>query len=139
MNETVYSQIKLKAARKSLPFCDYYHVSLHSPNNLPDFTIPIDFIRLNNEQGISMDYKYNRIQRLGKSYDTDCYDYDSDTSFGYYRMRSDCVNDCYQDQLRKICKVNHRLFMSHALLRKDYLINGNNRLLSCYDTEYNQQ
>ena len=54
-------------------------------------------------------------------------------------MRSDCVNDCYQDKLRKLCKVDHGLFMSESLIRKEYLWNGYNRLISCYDEGYNRQ
>ena len=53
-------------------------------------------------------------------------------------MRSVCVNDCYQDKMRQICKVDHDIFMSNTLIRKDYLINGNNRLLSCYNQYFNQ-
>ena len=54
-------------------------------------------------------------------------------------MRSDCINDCYQEQLRKLCKVDHGFFMSHSLIRKEYLIDGNDRLLSCYDLKYNHE
>ena len=52
-------------------------------------------------------------------------------------MRSDCVNECYQDKMRQLCKVDRGLFMSNSLLRKDYLVDGNEKLLSCYDAEFN--
>ena len=69
-------------------------------------------------------YSENQIKRLGKGYDTDCHSYEFDNNFGYHRMRSDCLNDCYQDKLRQMCKVDRGLFMSNSLIRKDYLING---------------
>ena len=80
-----------------------------------------------------------RMQRLGKGNDTDCYDYELDNNFNYYRLRSDYINDFYQDKMRHICQVDRGLFMSHSLLRKDSLFTGNDRLISCYNTEYNQQ
>ena len=80
-----------------------------------------------------------RIQRLGEGFDTNCHSYESDNNFGYYRLRSDCVNDCYQDKLRKLCKVDRGLFMSESLIRKDYLVNGNDKMISCYDPGYNFQ
>ena len=53
-------------------------------------------------------------------------------------MRSDCVNDCYQDKIRHVCKIDRGILMSNSLIRKAYLVNGNDRLISCYDPEYNQ-
>ena len=41
--------------------------------------------------------------------------------------------------MRKICKIDRGLFMSESLIRKDYLLNGNNRLIPCYEPEYNFQ
>ena len=130
---------KSNEVRKSLPYNINYYVSIHSPNNLPDFIIPATFKQIDIRKEISIKYSENRIQRLGKGYDTDCYDYESDNSFGYYRMRSDCINDCYQKKRREICKVDRGLLMSHSLIRKDYLVNGNERLISCYDPEYNYE
>ena len=40
---------------------------------------------------------------------------------------------------RSALTVDHGLFMSESLIRKDYLLNGNNRLISCYEPEYNYQ
>ena len=54
-------------------------------------------------------------------------------------MRVDCVNDCYQDKIRRICKVDRGIFMSNFLIRKEYLVNGNDKIISCYDPEYNIQ
>ena len=77
-------------------------------------------------------YTEHKINRLGKSYDTDCYPYDLDTNFKYYRIRSDCVNDCYQDKIRKICNVDRNLFMNNILIRRDYITNRNDRfILGC--------
>ena len=50
-------------------------------------------------------------------------------------MRSDCINDCYQKKIREICKVDRGLFMSNSLIRKDYLVDGNDKMLSFYDQE----
>ena len=88
---------------------------------------------------IVIKYSEQRIQRQGQGFDTDCYSYDSDTNFGYYRMRSDCVNDCYQDKMRELCQVDQGLFMSYTLIRKDYIDNKIARLISCYESEYNRQ
>ena len=124
---------------KSMMAFSLFTISIHSPNHLPDYNVGQDFQQFNYLQIVTIKYSEQKIYRLGKGYDTDCYDYDSDTNFNYYRMRSDCVNDCYQDKMRELCKVDHGLFMSHALIRKEYLMNGNNRLISCYNKNYNRQ
>ena len=82
-------------------------------------------------------YTEYKIKRLGKGYDTDCYDYESDTNFNYYRIRSDCVNDCYQDKLREICNVDSNLFINNILIRRDYIKNWNERLILACDLGYN--
>ena len=74
---------------------------------------------------------------MGKGYDTDCHSYESETNFSYYRIRSDCINDCYQKAMRKICKVDGGLFISTSLIRKDFLVNGNDKMILCYDPAYN--
>ena len=106
-------------------------ISIHSGNHLPEFEINVAFREIDIMQEITIKYSEHRIHRLVKSYDTDCYHYELDNNFSYYRMRSDCVNDCYQDKMREICKVDHGIFMSHSLIRKEYLMNGNERLISC--------
>ena len=126
------------AANRTFPFDPVYFLAMHSPNHLPSFLLDIEFKRIDFKKYTTIKYSEQRIQRLGKGYDTDCHSYGSDTNYTYYRMRSDCVSDCYQDKLRQICKVDRGLLMSKYLIRKDNLIDGNDRLISCYDQEYNQ-
>ena len=83
-------------------------------------------------------YSELKIQRLGRGYDRDCHSYNMETNFDYYRMRSDCVNSCYQDQMRLICKVDSGYFMSYSLLREDYFVNASDKIISCYDQDYNK-
>ena len=128
-----------EAVLRSLPFNIIYYISFHSPNYLPDIEAQATFRQINMTEQNVMKYSEHRIHRLGKGYDTDCYDYESDNNFGYYRMRSDCINDCYQKSIKQTCKVDHGLFMSHSLIRKEYLIDGNERMLSCYDPAYNRE
>ena len=129
-------QVRWQEVFKSIPWNIYYFISINSPNYLPDFQTQT-FRKIDIREEINIRYSENRIQRLGKGYDTDCYDYDLDNRFGYYKMRSDCINDCYQKKMREICKVDRGLFMSFSLIRKDYLVNGNDKMLSCYDPAYN--
>ena len=79
---------------RSIPFAELYLISIHSPYKLPDFNYN-NFKFYNHETTTTIKYFEQRIKRLGKGYDTDCFSYDSDTNFNYYRMRSDCLNDCY--------------------------------------------
>ena len=129
----------LDAVYRSTPFNTRNYISILSPNYLPDFDFQTTFTEIYITDEINIKYCEHRIHRLGEGYDTDCYDYESDNRFGYNRMKSDCVSDCYQDKLRKLCKVDHGIFMSHSLIRKEYLIGGNERLLSCYDLKYNRE
>ena len=129
--------IKYMNPEKSFPFNVYYQISVHSPNHLPSYDLNVDFELIDFTQTTNIKYSENKIQRLGKGYDTDCHSYGSDTNFSYYRMRSDCISDCYQDEMRKICNVNSGLFMSYTLLRKEYIHDENDRLITCYDPAYN--
>ena len=52
-------------------------------------------------------------------------------------MRSDCLNDCYQDKLRKICKNDYGYFISKHLLKQVYFQSDRSKLKSCSDPEYN--
>ena len=120
------------AVEKSFPFSKYVHISIHSPNNLSDLDSSRGFNLIDIKQLTSLKYSEHRIQRLGKGYDTDCYSYDSDTNFSYYRMRSDCVNECYQDKMRKLCNVDRGILMSFSLIRREYFVNRSEKILSCY-------
>ena len=84
-------------------------------------------------------YSELRIKRSGNGWDTDCYSYNLDNNIGYYRMRSDCVNDCYQDKMREMCKVDRGLFMSSSLIRRDYLNKANDKMISCDYPGYNRE
>ena len=97
---TIKIVMKPVAVCKSIPWANNYFISMHSPNHLPDFAKTFKQIDIFEETTIK--YSENRIQRLGKGFDTDCYDYESDNKFGYYRMRSDCINHCYQNKMREI-------------------------------------
>ena len=124
---------------RSLPINLFYHISIHSPNHLPDFLPDMYFKRIDIRHVNTITYSEIQIQRLGEGYDTDCYSYKLDTNFNYYRIRVDCVNDCYQDKMRHLCKVDRGIFMSHSLIRKEYLVNVNDKIISCYDPDYNVQ
>ena len=128
-----------EASDKSFPSYTYYYISIHSPNHLPQFDLDVHFMRVNMNQTTSIKYSEQKILRLGKGYDTDCHSYDSETNYSYYRMRSDCVLDCYQDQMRQRCKFDKtNILVSRSLLREDYFVNGSKILISCYDPEYNR-
>ena len=129
-------RINLLFAAQSFPYRNNYQFSIHSPNNLPEYSLDVDFEHFDFTQTTTVKYYEYRVKRLGKGYDTDCYDYESENKFKYYRMRSDCVTECYQNKMRQLCKVEHGYFMSQSLLRIEYLDDRNDRLISCYDTEY---
>ena len=110
------------------------YISIHSPNQLPNLDFDV-FKEIDLTQVTTIKYSELRIKRLGKGYNTDCYSYDSEINFKYYRMRSDCVNDCYQDKMRHKCNTDRGFYMSNNLLRKDYLSKGNDKILSCNITK----
>ena len=56
----------------------------------------------------------------------------------FQTFHSDCVNDCYQDKMRHLCKSDRGFFISLSLLRKDQLLNKNQTLKSCYDPDFNK-
>ena len=124
---------------KSFPPEPNYFISIHSPNHQPQFLLGVSFMRININESNTIKYSQLEIQRLGKGYDTDCHSYNSETNYSYYRMRSDCINDCYQNRLRKICKVTSgNFFISSALLKEDYFVSENDKLISCYEQAYNR-
>ena len=131
-------QIDQYALIRSMPYFNLFYIAIHSSNHLADFDLDTEFKVIRYNKLITIKYSEQRIKRLGHDYDTDCYSYELNNNFGYYRMRSDCPNDCYQDKLRQLCKVEIGLFMSKFLIRKDYLSNENNRIISCSDPVYNQ-
>ena len=138
--EIINININNLVLQKSFPYeLYYYYIAIHSPNNLPDFHKGVTFKVIDTDKETTIKYSELRIKRLGKGWDTDCYNYKNDNNYSYYRMRSDCVNDCYQDKLRKICKVDRGLFISTSLIRKDYLRDGHNKIISCNDTIYNRE
>ena len=127
------------ALDRSFPYEQYYYyIAMHLQNNLPDFHQG-SFRKIETDKETTIKYSELRIKRLGKGWDTDCYSYDIENNHSYYRMRSDCINECYQDKMREICKVDRGLFMSASLIRRDYLINGNDKMISCYDPSYNEE
>ena len=132
-------KMNMGAVSRSTSFSQLNFISIHSPNLLPDFDFQTTFTEFDSTNEINIRYSEHRIQRLGNGFDTDCHSYESDNSFGYYRMRTDCLNDCYYNKTREICKVDRGLFRSNTLIRKEYLMNGNERLLSCYDPEYKHE
>ena len=107
----------------------------------PEFKINVAFKTIDIREENSIKYSEHRIQRLGNGYDTDCYSYETEHNFNYYRIRTDCVNDCYQSKMRQLCKIDRGLILSNYLLRKEYLANGNDRLSSCYEniSDFNKQ
>ena len=115
----------------------YYYFSIHSPNHLPVLDTNQEFLQVNIEDVTKIKYSELRIERLGKGYDTDCHSFESDTNFSYYRMGSDCLNDCYQDKLRKICKDESSCFMSNHLLKQGYFQTKSDKIKSYRDREYN--
>ena len=137
--DLIMIQMKQLAVAKSSPYINYYYISIHSPNRLPDWNTLVSFKFIKTDQLTFIKYSEQRIQRLGEGFDTDCYLYNSTTNSSHYRIRSDCVNICYQDKLRKLCKVDRGIFMSHSLIRKDYLVNGNDKLILCNKLQYNYQ
>ena len=96
--ETQIEMIKIKINTLSVWF--NYFLSIHSSKFLPDYVPDVKFKRISTNIETNIKYSEQRIKRLGKGYDTDCYDYESESNYNYYRMRSDCVNDCYQDKMR---------------------------------------
>ena len=120
-----------------MPYQRYFNIAIHSQNILPDYDMYSKYKEIDMETLTEIKYSEFRIKRLGKGYDTDCYSYESDTNYSYYRMRSDCVNDCYQDKMRRACKDNRGIFMSNSLIRKDFLLNEKQRMRKCNNPEIN--
>ena len=79
----------------------------------------MNFKKLKIYQDTTIKYSELRIKRLGKGWVTDCNPYYTENNYSYYR--SDCINDCYQDKMSDLCKVQSGLFMSTSLIRRDYL------------------
>ena len=127
------------AVSRSFPLHTYmfYYLSIHSPNHLPDLDGRQEFKMINIREVTTIKFSELRIERLGNGFDTDCYSFETENNYSYYRMRSDCLNDCYQDKLRDICKVESGYFMSNYLLKLDYITNPNDQLISCRDSDYN--
>ena len=131
-------KIKINSYAVSSIFEDIYYIAIHSTNKLPDFYAGVTFKKLNIKGETTIKYSEQKVKRLGKGYDTDCYPYSSENNVSYYRMRSDCVNDCFLGKMRKICKVDRGIFMSPILIRKDTLINGNDKMILCNVSSYYQ-
>ena len=131
--------IEMNLLKTSFPISTkYYYLSIHSPNHLPELDGEREFKLLKFKDVTTITFSQVKIQRLGEGYDTDCHSYELDKNFSYYRMRSDCVNDCYQDKMRQLCKSDRGFFMSLSLLRKDQLLNRNQILKSCFDPDFNK-
>ena len=120
-----------------ISYYPFYLVSIHSPNHLPDLDDKQEFKRVYLNHYTSIKYSEIRIQRLGEGYDTDCHSYESDSNYSYRRMRSDCVTNCYQDEIRKLCNVDSGYFMSQSPLKQNYFNNSHDKIRSCYEMEYN--
>ena len=52
--------------KSSMPLCDYYYISIHEPNHLPDFDVSVEFKRVSKKQSIKIVFSVIRIKRLGK-------------------------------------------------------------------------
>ena len=115
-----------------------YHLAIHSPNHLPHLDDNREFMTVKFNDQVIIKYIEYRIQMLENGHDTNCHSYESDTHYGYYRMSSDCVSDCYQITMRQLCKVNNGYFMSPFLLRKDYFMKRNDTFKYCQDPGYNK-
>ena len=116
---------------RSFPLYDnkWFFVSIHSSNYLPELNDNLNYKRVNPHTYTALKYSELGIQRLGEGYDTDCHSYESDTDFSYYRLRSDCIEDCYQN--KQNCKVTDGFVLSNSLLRKNYTRNKIPRLHLC--------
>ena len=51
-------------------------------------------------------------------------------------MRSDCVDECYQDKMKNLCKIDHGILMSKSLIRKDNFNYKYDKMRYCYVQEY---
>ena len=106
-----------------------YHLSVHSPNSLPDFRADEHFTELLPNKEYSITYSQINTELLGSGYDTNCKDYELDHKFANLSMRSDCISSCYLTKIKQICDTT-KVPSSMLLLRKQFLeLNGEEELL----------
>ena len=94
--------------------------------------------RYSNILGVTA-FKYSAIKtkRLNEKSDKICQDYGQENLYGYYRMRSDCLTECYQDKIRKICNDSYNFFPCISLLRSEYFSTPNMKVKICNKIIYN--
>ena len=118
---------------------------MHSPNAIPNRLTANNFIQLKPWVLHEMTYNRHKTVLLPPPYQTNCKNYDLDDKQDF-RFRSECINHCIHDGLRKECSLcsSHQkkgsevmenctecLFMSDLIWRKYSFIYNLNDIKPC--------
>ena len=106
-------------AEKIPPSVDFFYLSLHSANYIPNTVFNNNFIRIDPSREYSVLYSRINTLLLGRGYDTDCHDYDECKSGKCLNLRTDCLMNSTQMQFRKLCNGN--IANINMMMRIDYL------------------
>ena len=93
--------------------------SIHSQNTLPNSNKK-NFMTLPTDKVYDIQYNQVQVELLGDGYDTNCYNYDLDYKYANFNMRSDCITNCYQTAMRKLCNLKG-FVGSDQMLRRELL------------------
>ena len=103
-------------------------LSMHSPDELPRHDVEY-YIDVKANRFIKLTYNRWKTHLLGKGYQTNCADYQSEGQWRR-RMRSDCIKSCIQRNLKQLSNCNQTncencIFLTTALWTKEDLMDNN--------------
>ena len=94
-----------------------FYFSIHSPNISPELK-PGSLRELTTNVIHNIEYNKMTTELLGSPYDTNCYEYDLDYKFANFNMRSDCIANCIQKNIRNECNLKGMIAYNY-MLRED--------------------
>ena len=101
---------------RSIALNDHLYIAFHSPNILPDLTVPGEhFIGVWLGYDYDIGLSYIRIEHLEK-YDSGCINYDLENKHANNNIRTDCLLNC----MRNMTKCNKGSEPPDSLLRREY-------------------